>query len=401
MQGSYFIYTFVTMIKRLLEKDIMQRLGYSPAVAILGARQTGKTTLAKQIALKLKKQSVYIDLENPNDRIMLSDAYHYLDMQRDKLVIIDEVQLIPELFSILRPLIDAHRKNKRFLLLGSTSPVLVKGVSESLAGRVAYTYLNPFNLSELPAKYTQNTHWFRGGFPRALLARSGNICLQWHNDIIASYIERDFALLFGTSFSKSVMHRLWQMLASANSAVWNAQNFSRSLGISAPTVNRYLDFMEGTFLVRKLPAWYINAKKRLVKSPKIYIRDSGILHRLNNIASFDNLCGHIIIGASWEGYVVEQTLQLLSPQLNGYFYRTQDGAECDLLLTTGIKPVACIEIKYSNAPQVSKGFYYCLNELKTKHNFIITPSSDDYSLNKNIHVCSMATFIKKYLPGIN
>lgn len=385
------------MIKRWLEKEIGQRFAYSPAMAILGARQTGKTTLARQIARSLKRKCLFLDLENPHDRARLADPYQYFNMHRDKLVVVDEVQLMPELFSILRPVIDAHRRPKRFLLLGSASLELVRGVSESLAGRVAYTYLDPLHLSELPPSISMNTHWFRGGFPRALLARHTRDSLKWTDDFISTYIDRDLSAIFHSEFSKSLMRRFWQMIAGNNGSVWNAQNFSRSIGLSSPTINRYLDFSEGAFLIRKLPAWSFNSKKRLVKSPKVYIRDSGILHRLNRINTLDDLYGNLVIGASWEGYVIEQILQRCPAGVEGYFYRTQDGAECDLVLVKGPKPVACLEVKISSSPSIPKGFLICANDLGTTNNFVITPSGDEYPAGKNIRVTGLQHFLKNRL----
>lgn len=382
-------------INRLLEKVLKQRLKTSPAVAILGPRQVGKTTLAKQ----LNKDFIYLDMENPRDIAKLQDAYSYLESLANATVIIDEVQLMPELFSILRPLIDAKRTPGRFILLGSASPELVKGVAETLAGRISYNELTAINLTELPKNIPYNTHWFRGGFPDALLAKSDNDSKNWIDDFIKSYVERDLAKMFGVDLAPTLLRNFWSMLAHSNGNLFNAESFGRSLGVSAPTVTRYLDFLEGGYLIRRLQPWFVNAKKRLVKSPKTYIRDTGILHRLLNIPSYEDLFGHPVIGSSWEGYVVEQIYQLKSKHTDLFFYRTQAGAECDLVLVQGIIPVACIEIKLSNSPTVSRGFVNCTQDLLPKFKYIITPQSDTYTATNDIIVTNLAHFLNNFLPN--
>jgi hypothetical protein len=385
----------VVTINRLLEKVLKQRLKTSPAVAILGPRQVGKTTLAKQ----LNKDFIYLDMENPRDIAKLQDAYSYLESLANATVIIDEVQLMPELFSILRPLIDAKRTPGRFILLGSASPELVKGVAETLAGRISYNELTAINLTELPKNIPYNTHWFRGGFPDALLAKSDNDSKNWIDDFIKSYVERDLAKMFGVDLAPTLLRNFWSMLAHSNGNLFNAESFGRSLGVSAPTVTRYLDFLEGGYLIRRLQPWFVNAKKRLVKSPKTYIRDTGILHRLLNIPSYEDLFGHPVIGSSWEGYVVEQIYQLKNQHTDLFFYRTQAGAECDLVLVQGIIPVACIEIKLSNSPTVSRGFVNCTQDLLPKFKYIITPQSDTYTATNDIIVTNLAHFLNNFLPN--
>jgi predicted AAA+ superfamily ATPase len=251
-------------------------------------------------------------------------------------------------------LIDEDRTPGRFILLGSASPSLVKGVSESLAGRISYMELTGTGLIELPANEDYKKHWFRGGFPNALLAEDEE-SKAWLDDFIRSYIERDFGHLFGVDLSPVTLHNFWSMLAHSNGNIWNAEVFARSLGVSSPTVIRYLTFLEGGYITRRLHPWFVNAKKRLVRSPKVYIRDTGILHRLLNISDYDSLLGHPGVGGSWEGYVIEQIYQLKPPGIELFYYRTQAGAECDLVLVKGITPLACIEIKLSNTPTVSKG----------------------------------------------
>jgi len=387
------------MIKRNLQAQIQRKLTKSPAIAILGPRQVGKTTLAKQ--LKTESQGiVYLDMENPEDQSKLVDVYRYLNRFEDSLVIIDEVQLMPVLFSVLRPLIDANRIAGRFILLGSASPQLVKGVSESLAGRITYTELTPIGLTELSEDISYEQHWFRGGFPEALLAISDADSKDWLDDFIRSYVERDLAMLFNVNLSTITLRNFWSMLAHSNGNLLNLEVFARSLGVSATTVVKYLDFLEGGYMVRRLHPWFVNAKKRLVKSPKTYIRDTGILHRLLNIPSLDSLFGHPVAGSSWEGYVIEQIYQCKPNYTEMFFYRTQAGAECDIVLVQGITPVACMEIKLSNAPVVSKGFMSCVEDLKPKDKFIITPQSETYVTKNGVIVISLKDFIENKLDHI-
>ncbi|WP_256002790.1 ATP-binding protein [Pedobacter deserti] len=376
------------MIKRNLEAEIKKRISQSPAVAILGPRQAGKTTLAKNLASD-DGQYVYLDMENPADQARLADAYAYLSQYEDSLVIIDEIQLMPSLFSILRPLIDANRKPGRFVLLGSASPLLVRGVSESLAGRISYRELTPVGITELENEFNHREHWFKGGFPEALLAVDDENSKAWLNDFIRSYVERDLAMLFGVALSPVTLRNFWSMLAHSNGNLLNAEVFARSLGVSATTVMKYLDFLEGGYMVRRLQPWFVNAKKRLVKSPKTYIRDTGILHRLLNIPSFDALLGHPVAGSSWEGYVVEQIYQTKPAHLDLFFYRTQAGAECDLVLVDGIRPVVCIEIKLSNVPSVSRGFLSCIDDLQPDRSYIVVPEGESYPTAHNITVIGL------------
>lgn len=388
------------MIKRKLQAKIVNLLKQFPAVAILGPRQAGKTTLAKHIAASRKRTSLYLDIEKPADRNRLKDAHSYLENYKNHCVIIDEVQLLPNLFSELRPLIDEHRKPGRFILLGSASPALVKGVSESLTGRISYTELTSVGLLELPVNISQQKHWLRGGFPDALLAKSDLKFRQWMDSFIRGYVERDLEFLFGVNLSSSTIQKLWSMLAHANGSVWNAEIFSRSLGVTAPTILRYMDYLEGAYLIRRLQPWFVNAKKRLVKSPKVYVRDSGILHHLLKLDSINEVLGHPIAGNSWEGYVIEQIFQGKPDHLDMYFYRTHDGAECDVVLVKGIIPIACIEIKLTNAPSVSKGFYTSIGDLDPKKKFVITPASDDYPAKDGVIVTSLRQFLVKHLSAL-
>ena len=388
------------MIQRHLQTEITRLLKNFPAVCILGPRQVGKTTLVKTIAAAFKKPALYLDLENPLDVRRLHDSFTFLTDNKDRCIIIDEVQVMPQLFSVLRSVIDANRKNGRFILLGSASPQLVKGVSESLAGRIAYRELAPLNILELPSTIDKNKHWLRGGFPSSLLSRSEAGATEWLNGFIRSYVERDLSMLFGVEFTASITTRLLSMLAHTHGQIWNAEMIARSMGITAPTVIRYIDYLQGAYLVHRLQPFHINTKKRLVKAPKIYIRDSGLLHNVSNITNLHTLKGHPLAGNSWEGYVVEQVLQALPPGLQLYYYRTQAGAECDMVLAKGIHALASIEVKLNNAPAVSKGYYQSIEDLKTKKNFIVVPDIESYKTNNGIFICNVRDFIKNQLPKI-
>ena len=389
------------MIKRKELTEVEAALKQFPAVAILGPRQVGKTTLVQLLEKKIKQKYLYLDLERNSDVAKLADAETYLEKHQDKCVIIDEVQRMPELFSVLRPLIDAKRTPGRFILLGSASPQLVKGVSESLAGRISYIELPPVTITEaLKAKIKMDTHWYRGGFPDALTASTELAFHKWMDNFINTYIERDLNFLFGVSFSTATMRNFWSMLAHTSGGMLNTEMLARSLGVSAPTVTKYLSFLEGAYLLRMLPSWTVNAKKRLVKAPKIYLRDSGILHRLSRVHSMQDLHGHPVVGASWEGYAIQQIISLKPAYLDAYYYRTQHGAECDLVLVKGIKPIAAIEIKLSSTPAVSHGYYTSVSDLKTKDNFIVNRDNDTYTNTDGVMYCSLIDFVKNILPGL-
>jgi hypothetical protein len=391
-----------TMITRDKTAELRNLLRINPSVAILGARQIGKTTLARLYAQKSKKETLYLDLELESHYNRLStDAESYLIEHKDKLIIIDEVQRMPQLFALLRALIDVDRKPARFLLLGSSSPHLIKGVSESLAGRIAYLDMGGINLHEVQKNKIYNSKlWFRGGFPVALTLKQDKQAQTWCANLIKSYAEKDMNELFGVEFSSQIIRNFWTMLAHNNSGIWQKETYARSLGITGPTVARYLEYMEGAYLVNRLQPWHTNTKKRLVKSPKIYIRDSGLLHTLIRTPDMNELRGHPNVGSSWEGFVMEQMRQLKQGDTDMYFYRTHQGAEADVVLIKGMKPLACIEIKLSVAAQLSKGFYQCIEDLKTSDNFLVLPKGDSYKTKTGITVCSLDDFLNKYLKNL-
>ncbi|HLG02223.1 MAG TPA: DUF4143 domain-containing protein, partial [Bacteroidia bacterium] len=287
-----------------------------------------------------------------------------------------------------------------FLLLGSASPEMVHGVSESLAGRIAYIEATPLLLTELPpSNETENKHWLRGGFPGAWLARNNKNAREWMNAFTRTFIERDLNSLFGTTFTPSLMFRLWHMLAHQHGQVWNAASFSKGLDVSRNTVNRYVEYLEGAFMVRRLMPWYVNNRKRLTKSPKIYLRDPGILHHLLGIFDRNTLLTHPAVGHSWEGYVTEQICASLPDSVFPFFYRTQDGTEMDLVLVRGIRPLVCIEIKLTTTPSVSRGMTESIQALKCKNNFIVVPGDLlSWPIRKDITVCGLRDFLEKSLP---
>ncbi len=389
------------MIKREILLKAVQLLKEFPAIALLGPRQVGKTTLAKAVKSPNKKPVVFLDLEKPADLKRLEDMELFFKQHRNYFVVVDEVQNKPELFSYLRPEIDELRIPGRFLLTGSAAPELVKGVSESLAGRIFYLEMFPLCLKEVSkAGITQQKHWLRGGFPGSLNAKSNAAAMRWRESFIRSYAERDLSFLFGVGITASTVKNFWSMLAGTHGSIYNSQNFARALGVSAPTVNKYLDLLEGAYLVRKLPAWFVNTEKRLVKSPKIYIRDSGLLHYFAQVERAEDLPGNIIVGASWEGYVIEEICRKLSSGVEAFYYRTHQGAEADLILVRGLKPVAIIEIKYSLSPSLSKGLYEVIRDLKTPPAFVIMPGGAPFKDKHNIKFVGLLEFLTKELQKI-
>lgn len=388
------------MITRQLSQEIKVGLQNFPAVALLGPRQIGKSTLAQTLAKQTKKKVVLLDLEKKSDQNRLIDAEAFFAAHQDELVIIDEAQIMPELFTALRPAIDEFRKPGRFLLLGSASPQLVKGVSESLAGRVQYLELSSINIKEAEkSKIDINTLWLRGGFPLSLIAKNAAASMAWRQQLIRSFVERDLSLLFGTEISINTVRNFWQMLAHHQGGLWNAHTMALSLGITGPTVKRYLQFLTGAFLTRELAPWFVNTEKRLVKTPKVYVRDSGLLHALLDIPDYKSILGHPVAGGSWEGFVIEQIIAQLPDTIRPFFYRTHHGAEADLVLIKGLKAIAAIEIKLNNAPTITKGFYQSLTDLKLASGYVVTPSAEPHTIN-NVEVVGLAGFVNKVLPRI-
>jgi predicted AAA+ superfamily ATPase len=392
------------MIKRFKINEIGDLLKQFPVVAIIGPRQCGKTTLTKMEVLKLKKTGLYFDLESPKDASKFHDAEFFLESISSDVecIVIDEVQRMPELFSILRSLIDQNKQKGKYVLLGSASPELVKGVSESLAGRIAYCEISPFNITEINKnKEDLNKLWFRGGFPDAFLCETDEDWFRWMDNFFRTFIERDLNTLFGVTFSPSLMYKLWRMLAHNHGQILNSQSLAKGLDVSPTTVNRYIDFLEGAFMVRKLPAYFTNAKKRLIKSPKIYIRDSGLVNYLLDITKEKDIHFHSNVGNCWEGYALEQILQHLPNYIKPFYYRTHDGSEMDLVLVRGITSIACIELKTTNNPSLTRGFYESIKDLKCDRNFVVTPFQEvSYKINENTLVCGLIDFITNDLKKL-
>ncbi len=370
------------MIVRTKQDSIENSLKNYPVVGIIGPRQAGKTTVAKAILEKLKTGSVYLDLELPSDVAKLLDPELYLRTHKDKLVIIDEVQRMPHLYPLIRAMVDQKRRPGRFLILGSASPALVRQASETLAGRMVYHELLPFSLDEIGRKNI-NLLWFRGGYPLSYLAAGDDESCSWREAFIRTYLEMDIPQL-GIRVPASQLRRFWTMLAHSHGQLWNASKIAGSLGISAPTAKHYLDILSDTFIVRQLQPYFVNIKKRLVKSPKMYICDSGLLHSLLRIKDREVLNGHPSLGASWEGFVIEQLLAMKPDNWETYFYRTAAGAEVDLLLVDDSGATIAVGIKYSLSPKPGKGFWNALDDLACKRAYVIFPGSESFLSKENV-----------------
>lgn len=374
------------MIRRRKALELIELIDSNPAVALLGPRQVGKTTLALEIGEQ--RPSIYLDLESDADRAKLSEPELYLSGHEDKLVILDEVHRVPNLFQALRGLIDKGRRkglrSGRFLLLGSASIDLLKQSGESLAGRIAYLELAPIDGLEVHTTEL-NTLWNRGGFPDSLLARTDAVSQRWRLDFIRTYLERDIPLL-GPRIPAETLRRFWTMLAHHQSGLLNAADFARALGVDGKTVASYLDLMVDLLLVRRLEPWHNNAGKRLVKSPRVYVRDSGLLHSLLGLTTLEDILGHPIAGASWEGFVIETLHAAMPVGTHANFYRTAAGAEVDLIVTLPGGRRWAIEIKRSLTPKVERGFHNACLELKPDRRIVVYPGSEAYPLNNEIEV---------------
>lgn len=381
------------MIERHLQSLIERRLLQSPAVVLLGPRQVGKTTLANAIAAR-HPAAMVLDLERESDRAALQRPELFFAAHRDRLLILDEVQLAPQLFAALRPEIDAHRRAGRFLLLGSASGDLLRQSGESLAGRVSYLELTPLLAAELPVAVAADlaglqSLWLRGGFPLSYLAPDDEASYAWRQDFIRTFLQRDLPGM-GVRVPAETLRRFWQMLAHLQGQLFNASQLGISLGgASHTTASRYLDVLIDTMMVRRLPPHLANVGKRLVKSPKVYLRDSGVLHALLGIATVQHLQGHPIAGASWEGLVVEQVAAALPADAHLSFHRTAAGAELDLVIERGARKVG-VEIKFSSAPKPAKGFWQSLQDLQIDRAFVIAPVSRRYPLAEGVEVVPLA-----------
>lgn len=366
-----------------------------PILGIVGPRQVGKTTLAKTLASQLSK-TIYIDLESPSDRDKLENAETYFAQFEDYLILIDEVQLDPRLFPIIRSAVDKNRRPGRFILLGSAAPDVIRHSSESLAGRIAYIELGGLNVAEVTSEKTLDL-WVRGGFPDPFL--NPDIDSIWKENFIRTYLERDLPML-GLNANPIWARRLWQMLAHLHGLTTNYSELSKSLEVDAKTIKRQLDFLESAFLINQLQPYHANSKKRLVKASKVYFRDSGIVHHLLNIHNINDLLGHIKMGSTWEGFVIEQIHQLKPSGSELYFYRTHNGAELDVLIAKNGEIKAGIEIKYGDQVKVSRGNTEAANELEIENRFVIKQNPDDWVMANGFRVVGVDNFIHEYLPKL-
>ena len=377
------------MIERAIQRDLEQALARQAAVALIGPRQVGKTTLAHTVAAG--RASLYLDLENSIDRAKLAEPQLFLGRHEDKLVILDEIHRVPELFSTLRGIIDKGRREGRrtgrFLLLGSAAIELMRQ-SETLAGRIAYVDMGPLHVLETGPE-SMDELWLRGGFPDSFLATDDAQSLALRRDFIRTYLERDVPM-FGPRIPAETLERLWTMLAHSQGGLLNAAKLASGIGVSAPTVTSYLGLLVDLLLVRRLPPYHRNVGKRLVKSPKTYVRDSGLLHALLGIGDLDALFGHPVIGASWEGFVIENLLAVCPPGTKAGFYRTAAGAEIDLVLELGARHgVWAIEIKRSASPGLQKGNHHALADIAPRRSFYVHGGSDRFPMTPTTEAISL------------
>ena len=393
------------MIPRVAKATLLDLLQRFPAVALLGPRQAGKTTLALSLEEQLRPQALYLDLELPSDRAKLADPELYLSQHRDRLVILDEIHRLPDIFQTLRSLIDRRRRTDRkvsqFLLLGSASIDLMHQSAETLAGRIAYLELTPFTAAEVggTSPSAPDALWLRGGFPESFLADDDEGSFEWRTAFIQTYLERDVPAL-GPRVPAETLRRFWQMLAHNQGQMFNGAQLAAGLGVSGHTIARYLDILVDLLLVRRLQPWASNVRKRLVRSPKVYVRDSGLVHALLGIRTQEELFGHPIVGPSWEGMLIENILSSLPATVRSWFYRTSAGAEIDLVLEFGHKNIWAIEIKRSiSNPVPSKGFYIGCADLQAARQIILYPGKESYRTDPRSEVMSLDQFMKE-LPGL-
>ncbi len=377
-------------IQRVLFKSIIESIDFIQVTAIIGARQVGKTTLAKQITKQFDNM-IYLDLEKTSDLNKLEDAETYLNLNKNiNLFCIDEIQLKPNLFTTLRSFVDEN-KDIRFLILGSATPELLRQSSQTLAGRIFYHTLSPFQFLELINRETLNNYHLKGGFPKSILTKNDKNSFLWRENFITTFLEKDLQT-FGIFIASKNIHRLWKMLAHLNSTLLNYNALSKSMGVDTKTVKKYIDILNHTFMIRILEPYYVNIKKRIIKSPKIYFKDTGVLHTLLHIKTYDELYNNPYFGASWESLIIENIINKFN-DFESYFYRTVDGAELDLILVKGIKIIA-IEIKSSLSPKLSRGFWTAIKDIKATKSYIIAPVKEIYPYKNDVMVYPLEEFLK-------
>lgn len=385
-----------TMIQRYIQSDLVELLLSNPAVALLGARQVGKTTLSLNVTANLTRPTLYLDLERPSDSAKLQDPEYFLSQHMDKLVVLDEIQRRPDILPTLRSLIDQRKragdKVCQYLLLGSSSRALLQSTSDSLAGRISYMDIGGFNILEV-GDDNMNQLWVRGGFPDSYLASNDTHSFRWRESIIRTYLERELPIL-GYNISTTTMERFWGMLAHTQGELFNAAKIAVSLGVSPPTVARYLDILVDLFLVRIVRPWHQNHGKRLIKAPKVYIRDSGLVHCLLNIKTLDDVLMHPVAGGGWEGFVIENIASVIGDRAQMWFYRTSAGAEMDLVIEIGSKRIG-IEIKRSLTPALTKGGHHSIADLNLNATYIVYPGVDQYSIKDNIQIIPVVNLLRE------
>ena len=387
------------MIERKHLSLVEDKLNHFSAVGLLGPRQIGKTTLALQIASR--RPSLYLDLENYQDLRKLEDPISYFESHNDKLIILDEIHRKPKIFMTLRGLIDKGRQQGRkfgqFLILGSATLDLLRQASESLAGRITYIDMSPLNAIEIPSTSKDSQRlWIQGGFPDSFLAPTPQASLEWRHAFIKTYLERNIPQ-FGPRIPAETLHRLWTMLAHSQGTLLNSTKLAAGLGISGQTVSRYIDLLTDLFLLRQLQPWHKNTGKRLVRSPKIYVRDSGILHALLNINSLDNLLSHPVLGTSWEGFAIDNLLSFLPTGSKSYFYCTSRGAEIDLIIELPDERLLAIEIKKSSAPKLEHGFIEVCKDINPTHRYVVYDGDEKFSLGQDVKAISLIGLIHEIL----
>lgn len=393
------------MIPRRSTEEVRNALAAFPVVALLGPRQVGKTTLALEIGRTLGRDFAYLDLELESDQAKLAEAELYLRNQGGRLLIVDEIQRRPDLFPLLRGIVDARiregERSGQFLILGSASRDLLRQSSETLAGRIAYLALAPLTLLETSLVEDppgEDTAWLRGGFPNSLLATSDALSWQWRGNFIATYLERDIPQL-GLRLASEQMRRLWSMLAHGQGTPLNCSRLAASLGVSAPTVRKHLDVLTDLYMVRQLPPWSGNATKRLVRAPKVYVRDSGLLHRLVGIPDLETLLGHPVCGGSWEGFVIENLLAHLPDTWQATYYRTQAQAEIDLVLEGPRRQVLAIEIKRTLSPRPGKGFRLGSEDVRATERYHVIPGTETFPIGHETVAIGLLEMVKRLLRG--